>query len=258
MRKEPIMARQLAGALAFTLALALAGQPALAKGSRGGGRSGGSHAVSRGGHSSHSAGKAVRGYSGHRSSPRPYPSTGRVAERRHPRAGTGRAWTYRRSYRGTGYRPYYSGHRYYRRPYSYGSIYFDFGWPYYYYAPWPYYSYYYPEYGYPGAWVGDDVPDYAPDDAAVDADGEATNDYAPADRPNPDLGQIRLEVRPEDASVYVDDEFRGSASESRALELPPGRHVIELVRPGYRIERRELTVVRGTNPDVLVEMQQPR
>jgi hypothetical protein len=64
-------------------------------------------------------------------------------------------------------------------------------------------------------------------------------------------------VRPEDTSVYVDDEFRGSAREARVLALPPGRHTIELVRPGYVTERREMEIVDGESHDVLVEMQRP-
>ena len=70
-------------------------------------------------------------------------------------------------------------------------------------------------------------------------------------------GRIRLEVRPDDASVYVDDEFRGTAREARILSLPPGRHLIELVRPGFAVERREVTVVSGERQDVLVELLRP-
>jgi hypothetical protein len=41
------------------------------------------------------------------------------------------------------------------------------------------------------------------------------------------------------------------------MNLPPGRHVIELVRPGFPTERRELTVVSGESQDVLVELLRP-
>jgi hypothetical protein len=57
--------------------------------------------------------------------------------------------------------------------------------------------------------------------------------------------------------VYVDDEFRGTAREARIMRLPPGRHVIELVRPGFATERREVTVVSGESQDVLVELLRP-
>ena len=70
-------------------------------------------------------------------------------------------------------------------------------------------------------------------------------------------GRVRLEVRPDDASVYVDDEFRGTAREARIMNLPPGRHRIELVRPGFAVERRELLVVTGESQDVLVELLRP-
>jgi hypothetical protein len=70
-------------------------------------------------------------------------------------------------------------------------------------------------------------------------------------------GRVRLEVRPDDASVYVDDEFRGTAREARIMKLPPGRHVIELVRPGFATERREVTIVSGESQDVLVELRRP-
>ena len=70
-------------------------------------------------------------------------------------------------------------------------------------------------------------------------------------------GRVRLEVRPDDTSVYVDDEFRGNARETRILNLPPGRHLIELVRPGFPVERREVTVVSGESQDVLVELLRP-
>jgi hypothetical protein len=216
------MRRQQVGAVAFALALAFAGQPALAKGSKGGG-----------------------GRSG------PRVRSGGVAGLRHPRPGPSHGV---RRYGGH-YRPYYGSYRSHG-PRFYGS--FSIGWPFYY-STWPYYSYYYPYYPY--------YPDYypapsavydAPDDAPATGAPEATAEDDRPDVARADLGHLRLEVRPEDTSVYVDDEFRGTASEARALELPPGRHVIELVRPGYRTERRELAVVRGANPDVLVEMRQPR
>ena len=67
----------------------------------------------------------------------------------------------------------------------------------------------------------------------------------------------RLEVRPEDASVYVDDEFWGNGRETKYLTLRSGRHAIELVRPGFEVARREVDVVRGETSDVLVELRRP-
>jgi hypothetical protein len=62
-------------------------------------------------------------------------------------------------------------------------------------------------------------------------------------------------VRPEDASVYVDDEFRGTGRETKFVNLAAGRHSVELVRPGFDVERREVEVARGETEDLLVEMR---
>ena len=240
-------------ALSLTAVLALAGQPAQARGSHhggGGGRSGGSHGVSAG---ARSAGTSARSASSHASSAHSYSSRSGVAERRHPRAGTG--GYYRPSYGGY-YRPYGRG---YGRPLFRGSIYF--GWPYYpsayysypgYYAPYYGYGYgYAPYYGYDNGDSYESYPGYGY------PSGEARGNRD-ADRPddaNHESGRLQLEVRPDDATVYVDDEFRGTAREATSLVLAPGRHLIELVRPGFAIERREVTVVGGQTSDVLVELQ---
>jgi hypothetical protein len=173
-----------------------------------------------------------------------------VAAARHPRAGTSSHY-YHPGYAGH-YTPYYHGHHYghyyghyygryypYYRPSWYASFYF--GWPYYSSGWWPY-DYYSPS---------DYVRYYGPPDVPTG--------YA-APRPldsNRDAGRIRLEVRPEDASVYVDDEFWGNARETKFLTLRSGRHSIELVRPGFEVTRREVDVVRGETSDVLVELRRP-
>jgi hypothetical protein len=241
--------------LALTAALALWSPPAQARVPHGGGgRPGGAHAVPRGG-----------GSPGH--------PGGGVARARHPRAGTGGYGYASRAYRGYGgrYRPSYGYAPYYRyggyyRPYYYGgygyygyygpyaSLSFGFGWPYGY------------GYGYGGAWpygwvssppvVADAAPFYgydAPPEGYVEPQEAPPPDTASAR----DAGRVRLEVRPDDASVYVDDQFRGTAAEARFLTLPPGRHVIELVRPGFTLVRREVEVVTGETSDVLVELHRP-
>ena len=65
---------------------------------------------------------------------------------------------------------------------------------------------------------------------------------------------VRLDVRPGDASVYVDGAFRGTARELRQLRLVPGRHRIEVVRPGYRTMERDVDVRRGENVDVAIDL----
>ena len=70
-----------------------------------------------------------------------------------------------------------------------------------------------------------------------------------------DTGSVRLQVNPQDASVYVDGEFRGSGRQSANLRLRPGRHRIEVVRPGFRTVEREVEVERGRSTDLQFELE---
>jgi hypothetical protein len=70
-------------------------------------------------------------------------------------------------------------------------------------------------------------------------------------------GRVRLNVRPDDASIYVDDEFWGNARDTRSVILRAGRHSIEIVRPGFRTSRHDVDVVRGGSTDLLVELERP-
>jgi len=251
------MSARLQFVLSFAAALALAVQPALAKDSHGGGggRSGGGHASASAGHSG-----AVRSAPQARAATAVPRVGGGISELRHPRAGTGRY-----------YRPYYGGSRYPRYGGYYGgSLYL--GWPYYwggyYYGP-GYYSYY--PYSYPGYYAPyyDYGYAYGPPASYAYGDDSAEASVDPGDRtrgvreaaPPPresaerDPGRLRLDVRPDDATVYVDDEFRGTARELHSLLLPPGRHLVELVRPGFATERREVTVEEGETASLRVDLQ---
>jgi hypothetical protein len=70
-----------------------------------------------------------------------------------------------------------------------------------------------------------------------------------------DTGSVRLEVNPRDASVYVDGEFRGSGRQSTNLRLRPGRHRIEVVRPGFRTVEREVEVESGRSTELRFELE---
>ncbi|HWW92584.1 MAG TPA: PEGA domain-containing protein [Vicinamibacteria bacterium] len=72
-----------------------------------------------------------------------------------------------------------------------------------------------------------------------------------------DSGRLRLEVLPADASVYVDGQFRGTARQVGELELPPGRHRVEIVRPGFRTDDRDVDVEPGRTRDLRIELQRP-
>jgi len=60
--------------------------------------------------------------------------------------------------------------------------------------------------------------------------------------PGSGQGEVFFEIQPFDASVYVDGEFRGKASQLTRLQLPAGRHRVEVVRPGYRTTETVITV----------------
>jgi hypothetical protein len=70
-------------------------------------------------------------------------------------------------------------------------------------------------------------------------------------------GQLELKVRPDDASVYVDGAFRGSAREASSLRLAPGRHRIEVVRPGFRTVEREVEIAPGEPISLAIELEKP-
>ena len=69
------------------------------------------------------------------------------------------------------------------------------------------------------------------------------------------VGTVRLAVRPEDASIYVDGAFHGTGGAASAVALPPGRHRIEVVRPGYRTVERDVDVAAGETAEVDVELE---
>jgi hypothetical protein len=78
-------------------------------------------------------------------------------------------------------------------------------------------------------------------------DYENAPDHREETRPDNrgERGTVRLEVSPEDASIYVDGVFRGTGSDLRKVTLPEGRHRLEVVRPGYRTLERDVDVTAG-------------
>lgn len=89
------------------------------------------------------------------------------------------------------------------------------------------------------------------DDGAPRADDQRDDSW-PAAR---ERGTLRLDVSPADASIYVDGMFRGTGQDLRRLNLPPGRHRLEVVRPGYRTLERDVEVRAGETEQVDVELQ---
>ena len=69
-----------------------------------------------------------------------------------------------------------------------------------------------------------------------------------------DAGMVRLDVRPADASIYVDGAFRGTARDVDTVRLSPGRHRVEIVRPGYRTLERDVEVQPGETTDLRADL----
>ena len=60
--------------------------------------------------------------------------------------------------------------------------------------------------------------------------------------PQAGLGEVLFDILPLDASVYIDGEFHGKASQVTRVPLPSGRHRVEVVRPGYLTQETEINV----------------
>src|SRR5947199_399762 len=69
-----------------------------------------------------------------------------------------------------------------------------------------------------------------------------------------EMGTLRVDAQPEDASVYVDGQFKGTARQLHALSLPAGRHHVEIVRPGFRTVERDVEVQPGRTTNIEAEL----
>jgi len=93
------------------------------------------------------------------------------------------------------------------------------------------------------------------DEAGRRGDDDGRYDRRDDSRDQGDTGSVRLQVSPRDASVYIDGEFRGSGRQSANLRLRPGRHRIEVVRPGYRTVEREIEVEAGRSTELEFDLE---
>jgi hypothetical protein len=117
---------------------------------------------------------------------------------------------------------YYYPRRYY--PYGYGA----FGLGYFYYDP---YTWYAPNYSAYGAYGG--YPGYYP--------GRAYSVF--------DVGELRLQVAPRHAQVYVDGYFAGEVDDYdgvlQAMKLESGPYHIEIVAPGFETLEFDVRITPG-------------
>ncbi len=76
---------------------------------------------------------------------------------------------------------------------------------------------------------------------------------------SPRNGRLRLEVEPEDASVYLDGRFVGTGTELAlmrgGLPIAPGEHRLSVVRPGRKAEERNFQVEAGEEVELDVELE---
>lgn len=72
-------------------------------------------------------------------------------------------------------------------------------------------------------------------------------------------GRLRLDVEPEDASVYLDGRFVGTGTElglmRGGLPVAPGEHKLAVVRPGRKAEEREFRVEPGEEVELEVDLE---
>jgi len=73
-------------------------------------------------------------------------------------------------------------------------------------------------------------------------------------------GRLALRLTPEDASVYLDGRFLGTAGELARLHagliVDPGEHLLEVVRPGYESDRTEFKVEEGEEVTIELDLEQ--
>jgi PEGA domain len=237
---------------------ALVGTSALASSdSRGGGRSSGhSNSGGRAGHQGSSASSSRSGDTRqHRAVPRN--SSNRGATTSYRTGGERRSQGYRSS-RSSSYRNRsYYGYRSYYRPrlslYLGSPLYYDnYGYGGYYpeYYPETYAAApYAPDYGYRGP--VEDTEDARAESDYRDGDGDGMADVAGS-------GRLQLDVQPADATIYVDGQFHGTANNDTVLLLTPGRHTVELARPGFQSERRVVEVGTGEARSLSIALQPAR
>ena len=72
-------------------------------------------------------------------------------------------------------------------------------------------------------------------------------------------GRVVLEVEPDDASIYLDGRFVGTAQDlaqlRRGLLVEPGKHNVAVVRPGRESVEREFEVEPGEELELEIELE---
>ncbi len=93
------------------------------------------------------------------------------------------------------------------------------------------------------------------DDDSRDSD----DDRAIAPSGDDEQGRLILSIEPDDASVYLDGKFIGTAEEisrlHRGLVVDAGQHRISVVRPGRRGSEQTVTVRPGAEQEIEIQLE---
>ncbi|HYN22660.1 MAG TPA: PEGA domain-containing protein, partial [Thermoanaerobaculia bacterium] len=100
---------------------------------------------------------------------------------------------------------------------------------------------------------------YDDDDEEREDEAEDRAEERTEERADDGIGRLRLDILPDDASVYLDGRFVGTGIDLQrlrnGLRLEPGQHRIAVVRPGHRAEEQEFTVAPGQEVDLDIELE---
>jgi hypothetical protein len=96
-------------------------------------------------------------------------------------------------------------------------------------------------------------------DRVDERDRDEYRDEMTTEEGRSESGWLRLEVEPDDASVYLDGRFVGTGRElaglRRGLAVEPGDHHIAVVRPGRKPEERDFEVEAGEETELEIELE---
>ncbi|MET0591955.1 MAG: PEGA domain-containing protein [Polyangiaceae bacterium] len=107
--------------------------------------------------------------------------------------------------------------------------------------------------------IGAIAPGYTPQRKQVTvAGGAKTNVEFTLSPMEGRLAHLTLKSRIPGANVMLDGELVGHTPLMSSLTLMPGNHKVELVRPGYRTARTELTLGDGATGEVTLEPEEDR
>ncbi len=74
----------------------------------------------------------------------------------------------------------------------------------------------------------------------------------------PSMGQVKLDARRKDASVYLDGAFAGTVEKRKRFYLEPGVYELEIREPGQNSYKQRIYVLSGKTLEVHPDLQANR